>query len=133
MALTAIQNNRGFTLVEVMISMLVLLVGMLGSLVGVMAAADYNLGNALRDEAVKIAQEQLENARTGQFALVVNASVQVQRQVRKALHTFQVTTNVTAGGPSNSLRLVSVTVQWTFKNTTRSHLSETIVRQRVII
>jgi type IV pilus assembly protein PilV len=113
-----------------MISMLVLLIGMLGSLVGVMAAADHNLGNALRDEAVKIAQEQLEDARTGQFALVVNGNTPVQRQVRKTLYTFQVTTNVASGGLSNSLKLVTVTVQWTFKNQNRSHLAETIVRQR---
>ena len=125
-----ILSNRGFTLVEVMISMLVLLIGMLGSLVGVMAAADHNLANALRDEAVKIAQEQLENARTGQFALVVNGNIPVQRQVRKTLYTFQVTTNVASGGLSNSLKLVTVTVQWTFKNQNRSHLAETIVRQR---
>jgi type IV pilus assembly protein PilV len=130
MALAVTLNNRGFTLVEVMISMLVLLIGMLGSLVGVMAAADHNLANALRDEAVKIAQEQLENARTGQYALIVNGTVPVQRQMRKTLYTFQVTTNVTSGGPSNSLKLLTVTVQWTFKNATRSHLSETIVRQR---
>jgi type IV pilus assembly protein PilV len=123
-------NNRGFTLVEVMISMLVLLIGMLGSLVGVMAAADHNLANALRDEAVKIAQEQLENARTGQYALVVNGNIPVQKQVRRTLYTFQVTTNVTSGGPSNSLKQVTVTVQWTFKNQNRSHLAETIVRQR---
>ena len=130
MDLAVTLNNRGFTLVEVMISMLVLLIGMLGSLVGVMAAADHNLANALRDEAVKIAQEQLENARTAQYALVVNGNIPVQRQVRKTLYPFQVTTNVTSGGPSNSLKLVTVTVQWTFKNQTRSHLAETIVRQR---
>lgn len=130
MDLVVTRNNRGFTLVEVMIAMLVLLVGMLGSLVGVMAAADHNLGNALRDEAIKIAQEKLENARAAQYALILNEDVQVQRQVRKTLYPFRVTTNVTSLGTSSSLRMITVTVQWTFKNATRSHISETIVRQR---
>lgn len=130
MARIVIPNSRGFTLVEVVIAMLVLLVGMLGSLVGVMAAADHNLGNALRDEAARIAQEQLEKARTGQFALVVNANFTVARQVRKTLYPFQVTTEVIAEASSSSLRLVRVTVQWTFKDTTRSHISETVIRQR---
>ena len=119
LTLTATRNNRGFTLVEVMIAMLVLLVGLLGSLAGVMAAADYNLGNALRNEAIKIAQEQLENLRVGRYDALAAAAgtIQVQRQVRKALHTFQVETTVT---PSDSITQIGVTVQWTFKNRPRA-------------
>jgi type IV pilus assembly protein PilV len=120
--------SRGFTLIEVLIAMLVLLFGMLSSLVGVMAAGDYNLGNSLRSEAVKIAQEQLENTRVGRYDLIAPASFQIQRQVRKNPQNFQVTTTVTT---NDTLRQVNVNVQWTFKNRTHSHSAETIVRQRV--
>jgi type IV pilus assembly protein PilV len=120
--------SRGFTLVEVLIAMLVLLLGMLSSLVGVMAAGDYNLGNALRNEAVKIAQEQLEDTRVGRYDSIAPASFQIQRQVRKTPQNFQVTTTVTT---NDTLRQVSVNVQWTFKNRSRSYTAETIVRQRV--
>jgi type IV pilus assembly protein PilV len=120
--------SRGFTLVEVLVAMLVLLFGMLGSLVGVIAAGDYNLGSALRSEAVKIAQEQLENTRVGRYDLIAPTTLQVQRQIRKTPQNFQVTTTVTT---NDTLRQVNVNVQWTFKNRTHSHSAETIIRQRV--
>jgi type IV pilus assembly protein PilV len=107
--------------------MLVLLVGLLGSLMGVMAAADYNLGNTLRNEALKIAQEQLENLRVGPYDTIAAANTQVQRSIRKAVYPFQVTTTVTT---NDSIRQIGVTVQWTYKNRTRSFAAETIVRQR---
>jgi type IV pilus assembly protein PilV len=120
--------RRGFTLVEVLIAMLVLLLGMLSSLVGVIAAGDYNLGNALRNEAVKIAQEQLENTRVGRYDAIASTSFQVQRQVRKTPQNFQVTINPTT---NDTLRQVNVIIQWTFKNRPHSYTAETIVRQRV--
>ncbi len=125
------QNKRGFTLIEVMIAMLVLLVGLLGSLAGVMAAADYNLGNALRNEAIKIAQERLENLRVGRYdALAAAAGTNpVQRQLRKVLHVFEVETNpVTI---NDSVTQIGVTVRWTFKNRARAYATETIIRQRI--
>ena len=118
-----------------MIAMLVLLVGMLGSLVGVIAAADHNLGNALRDEAVKIAQEELENARAKRYALIVDNNDTVQRQVRKTLYSFEVKREVTPDEPTNSsLKVVRVTVQWRFKDPPpqppHGTILETIIRQR---
>ncbi len=123
----AIRNSRGFTLVEVTIAMLVLLVGLLGSLMGVMAAADYNLGNTLRNEAIRISQEQLENLRVTRYETIAAANTQVQRSVRKAVYPFQVATTVTT---NDSIRHIGVTVQWTYKNRTRSFTTETIIRQR---
>jgi len=108
--------------------MLVLLIGMLSSLAGVMAAVDYNLGNALRTEAMRIAQEQLENIRVGRYDLIASSSFTVQRQVRKSLQNFQVAINVTTDA---SVRQVNITVQWTFKNITHTYSSATLVRQRV--
>jgi Tfp pilus assembly protein PilV len=114
--------------VEVLVAMLVLLFGMLSSLVGVIAAGDYNLGTALRSEAVRIAQEQLEDTRVGRYDLIAPASFQIQRQVRKTPQNFQVTTTVTT---NDTLRQVNVNVQWTFKKRTHSYSAETIIRQRV--
>jgi hypothetical protein len=111
-----------------MIAMLALLVGLLASLAGVMAAADYNLSNALRGEAIKIAQEQIENLRLTRYDTIAAGNIQVQRQMRKALYTFQVTTAVTT---NDSVTQIGVTVQWTFKNRTRTYATATIIRQRV--
>jgi type IV pilus assembly protein PilV len=107
--------TRGFTLVEVLIAMLVLLLGTLSSLVGVMAAGDYNLRNALRNEAVRIAQEQLEDMRVGRYDSIVSAKLDIQRQVRKSPYSFHVERPVITDG---TLKWVGLNVRWYFKDKT---------------
>lgn len=108
--------------------MLILVVGMLGSLIGVMAVSDHNLGNTLRSEAMRIAQEQLEDIRITPFASIESSGPSpVQRQIRKSSYTFTVRTEVQTSG---TLRQVTVTVQWDYKGRTRSYVAETIVRSR---
>ncbi|NLJ29503.1 MAG: prepilin-type N-terminal cleavage/methylation domain-containing protein [Deltaproteobacteria bacterium] len=125
-----IQNKEGFTLVEVLVAMVVLLLGLLASLFGVMTALDHNLANAMRNEAMTIAQQQMENARSTRYEALVDGdtSSQVQRQFRKAQRTFDVNTNVTA---VDNIKRIIVTVQWTLKNRTHSFSLESIVREPI--
>ena len=57
------RDKRGFTLIEVMVSLLMLAFGLLASIIGIMAALDYSLMDEMRNDAMKIAQEQQEAAR----------------------------------------------------------------------
>src|SRR5690242_4983690 len=52
--LTSLSNNRGFTLLEVLIAMVIMLVGMLGLLQAIILATESNAKNMLRDEAVLV-------------------------------------------------------------------------------
>jgi prepilin-type N-terminal cleavage/methylation domain-containing protein len=54
MLLSAARNNKGFTLVEVLIAMLILLLGSLAIANVAVTVIDTNMGNLLRDEAVRI-------------------------------------------------------------------------------
>ena len=56
-------DKRGFTLVEVLVTLLILAFGMLASIIGIMKALDYSLMDEMRNDAMKIAQEQQEAAR----------------------------------------------------------------------
>jgi type IV pilus assembly protein PilV len=133
MELAARRSRQGFTLVEVLVAMVILAVGLLASLVGVMAALDHSQGNSLRDGAVKIAQEQQEAARNMRYDLIqtIPRTQTISRQFRKSNWDYTVNTNsVGVGAGPTGMTHVAVTVQWTFKNKTYSYSLETFVRQK---
>jgi len=84
--------ERGFTLIEVMVTLLILAVGMLASFVGAMTALDHSLMNEMRNDAIKIAQEQMEAARNMPYANIQNIQTpqSITRQVRKNYVTYTV-------------------------------------------
>ena len=128
MARTASRDEQGFTLIEVLVAMLVMLIGLLGSLIGVIAAVEYNLGNVLRNEAVRIVQQDLEDVRNASFASVVTTGpTAVQRQVRKGQQTFQLTRTVQT--PTANLKVIIDTATWTYKDRNRSYSVQTVIRQ----
>lgn len=128
MEAAVIRNERGFSLIEVLAAMLILLFGLLGSMVGVMAAVDQNLRNLLREEAVKIAQEQMEINRNISYAAVADGNATVSRSVRKTQRDYAVTRQVNTVG---TLKRVTVTVSWTHKDRASSYTLESILRQPV--
>lgn len=127
------RDRQGFTLVEVLVTMMILAFGLMGSLVGVMAAMDNTLLNDMRGEAMKIAQEQMEEARNMSYASIqtISATQVVQRQFRKTLLKFTVNTTTTPlpGYAPYGMTKLSILVQWPFKSKTYSYLRESIVRQ----
>ena len=128
MARTASRDEQGFTLIEVLVAMLVMLIGLLGSLIGVIAAVEYNLADVLRNEAVRIVQQDLEDVRNASFASVVTTGpITVQRQVRKGQQTFQLTRTVQT--PTANLKVIIDTATWTYKDRNRSYSVQTVIRQ----
>jgi len=135
--------ERGFTLIEVLVALMVLAFGLLASIVGIMAALDYSLVNEMRNDAMKIAQEQEEAARNMPYTSIeaIPASQTITRQVRKRLVSYTVNFNKpppvasVGAGASLGMTLVQFTVQWQMKNSvtnhvkTYSYVSQTFVRQ----
>jgi type IV pilus assembly protein PilV len=130
MEATAIRNESGFSLIEVLVAMCILLFGLLGSMTGVMAAVDQNLRSSLREEAVMLAREQIETNRNINYAAVAEGitDTQVSRSVRKAQRTYDVRRTVATVG---TLKRVTITVSWTHKTRTNSYSLESILRQAV--
>jgi len=59
-----LSNDRGFTLVEMVIAMVVILVALLGLVQATFLSIDSNMKNLLRDEAVRLAEEQMDVAKS---------------------------------------------------------------------
>jgi len=56
---TVLSSRKGFTLVETLIAMMIILIVLLGMVQATFLSIDSNLKNLLRDEAVRIAEEQM--------------------------------------------------------------------------
>jgi type IV pilus assembly protein PilV len=132
------RDKRGFTLIEVMVTLVILAFGMMATLIGIMSAVDHNLMNEYRNEAMKIAQEQEEVVRNTPYlniSLNIPATQQICRQVRKNLVCYNVNFTQTFQQPASGVNgigmaLVQFTVTWNFKNLPQfQYVLRTIVRQ----
>src|SRR5271169_4445980 len=102
--ITACRNKKGFTLVEVMVAMCVLLIGMLALLNTAAVVIDHNLLNVLRDEATGVAGETMTTLKNTPFKnLTVGPSVLplVNRTFRGFTVAYSVSTVVVQPDPTN--------------------------------
>lgn len=74
MQITAPGNNKGVTLVEVMIALVVLLFVFLGLLQAAILSIESNVRNEVRDAAVQIAVDDITQARTENFVNLVDTT-----------------------------------------------------------
>ena len=65
--LSLTRSNQGFTLVEVVISMLIIMVLMLGAFGAMTYAIKYNSGNKARSQAIEVLQQEVERYRAAKF------------------------------------------------------------------
>jgi prepilin-type N-terminal cleavage/methylation domain-containing protein len=64
-----IHGQKGFTLIEIMIALVVFLIIMLGVAAGMIQSIRVNKANAVRDEAVRLATDELNALKALQFSL----------------------------------------------------------------
>ncbi len=136
----ASKDNRGLTLIEVLMAMLVSFIVFLGLTETIVVAVRANVRNALRGEAMRVAEEEINEIRTTPFDNVFNGSAlvpaedNVSRTYRLMNKQYRVTRNVT--DIDSSMKQVVVTVFWSRGNEIdNSSLTEhtaftTILRKR---
>jgi type IV pilus assembly protein PilV len=119
----SIRNNRGFTLVEVMAAVVILLVGLLGLLQSVNIITDMNLKNQLRDEATQVGDRVLNELMAAPYDALAfdNRSTVVPSGLRGINKNYKVTGTRNLISSSNS-RLVTVTVKWDYKGVPAQHV-----------
>lgn len=70
MGVTANTNNSGFTLVEFLVAIVILMVGLLGLLQTVNYAISHNMVNQLRQEALILGDERMNHEKAKPFAAI---------------------------------------------------------------
>lgn len=116
-------SQRGFTLVELMVSILILLVGLLGMLQAVNLALDKNLGNQLRQKGVEVAEQRMNDLRARPFTNLTGSSAGVVKvNVGSAFKNMSVQSRVdNLAGTSSRTKQVSVRVWWTYRGRVYEH------------
>jgi type IV pilus assembly protein PilV len=130
------RNNKGFTLVEVMVAMIITLVGLLGLLAAVNVASEQNLRNATRNEAMQIAEGYMNQLRVEPFTNISSLPTPAaysygpqQAQSRLRGVSTRYTVLRTASALTATSALLTVNVQWTYKNIPTSQGLQTVRSQ----
>ena len=125
-------NASGMTLVEILVSLVIVLIVFLGLSSSGLVVLNENIKNELRDEAVSVADSAVQDARRALFDnLVTLPADNVLRQVRSVNRPFTVTRTVTNLDGDN--RQVTINVGWTrtegSQTRSYSHQVVTVVRR----
>ena len=126
---TSNRINSGFTLIEVMVAIVIMMVGMLGLLQSINVAMEYNLKNHLRDEAVLVGEKYMNIMRGKAFDQLSTIPLPSgntygtryeSSKVRGTGKQYSVDMKVIdlSTDPVTPSRQLDVTVSWTIKGVT---------------
>ena len=126
-AIVMINDRNGFTLVEFLVAIVILMVGLLGLLQTINVAIDQDLGNVFRNEAVIVVDEMMMKKRAKTFDSISTGekTSTERRKVRGISKDFTMTetvSNITANS-----KQISIEASWTKKTATYNHSATTVV------
>jgi prepilin-type N-terminal cleavage/methylation domain-containing protein len=114
------RNSNGLTLIEMMVALAILLIVLLGLYHAAILSIDSSVRNLLREEALRVASDEMNLYRNTQFALINPGAiprVTRMRNLRNIVNQrFFVDTTVTA--PSTEIKQISIMVTWDWKERT---------------
>ena len=82
-ATVSMQNKKGFTLVEVLVAMGIMMVGLLGLLQSVNIAIEHNFRNQQRDEVVRIGEKVMNDMRGKPLGTVFSQFTSERSNIRR--------------------------------------------------
>ena len=138
-------NEKGSTLIEIMIAFVIMLFVMLALMQTAMLSMDANMTNVIRDEAVGIAEMRMNEARNLPFTATVDnltsdigslsgadcptafsaTGVPIQRNLRN-ITNFDFCTNRVVTHLGTDTKQVTITVGWRWKGEDYTHSITTI-------
>jgi|Deesub1362A_J573_1020465.scaffolds.fasta_scaffold28121_2 prepilin-type N-terminal cleavage/methylation domain-containing protein len=141
----SVNDREGFTLIEVLFALSIILITMLGLYKVTEMSMMTNMKNVIRDEGVKVAQEVINRIKAIPFDSITPASSSPGSQwstndlnnnigystVIRNFRQFSVTYTlaVTVTDYSDEIKQIDVTVTWPYKGVSYSHTISTMVRK----
>lgn len=124
MELPVKRDDSGFTLIEFLVSIVILMVGLLGLLQAVNISYSHNLQNQLRNEAVTVADAEMAKEIAKGYEGVDPTQATVFRGYtvsRKILNAFKLYSVSKTGTQLQNSKQVTLEVSWEFKNARYTH------------
>lgn len=117
------ENQSGFTLIEVMVSIIILMVGLLGMFQAVNLALDRNLENQLRQKGIAVAEQQLNQLKGRSFSNITgNTSSSVRVTSGSVFKNISVQRQIDDLATSESkTKRVSIRVWWNYRGKPYEH------------
>ena len=128
---TALHNKKGMSLIGVMMALFILAIGSLALMQTALLGMKENLRNAIRDEAVNLADQKMNELRstpTVSVPLGTQTETEIERHFRASSVRFRPTRTVTQVGSDINTKQITMAVAWTFSGQTYTHSVTTIVR-----
>ncbi len=112
MVIPVIRSEEGFSLVELMVSMVILTIALLGILQALTVYTKHNLHNLIRENAVRISQDCLQDIRHK-----VDCPSMVSRRFRNFSIDFYINApSVTSLAPGNNNITITISFTYPFDN-----------------
>jgi type IV pilus assembly protein PilV len=125
----ALSSAQGFTLIEVLIAIVILSIGLLGTAGLTTGVIRGNHFSKNLTSATAAAQTQLESIKSAGYSNAVDANYPDDTVAMGGM-TFNRSTDITPNSPAANMRTVVVTVQWKeTNNTSRSVTLQTILAE----
>lgn len=119
-------NNKGFTLIEFLVAIVILMIGLLGMLSGIDLAMRTSVDNTLRNQAVLVADDVMMATRALQFnsiSTTVTPVFQMFPQSRRFVGGFYKNYSVrrAVNLTTPQTKEILIDVAWTYKKQRKTH------------
>lgn len=117
-------KTSGFTLIEVMVSIVILMVAMMGMFQTINLAMDKNIENQLRQKGMAVAEQQLNDLKARPFANITGNSIKSFVSIASAsvFKNISVERRIDNLSASNSqTKQISIRVWWRYRNRPYEH------------
>lgn len=134
MAMIVLSNKKGFSLIELLVAMFILVVVLLGLLLGLIIVKDNQIRSLLREEGVKLAQERLVKLKNGELDPNNEEnpngcvpSAQYARLINKVRYNYGISQKKIA--VIDQFTKISLEICWDYKGKNYNYKIETLVKK----